>query len=268
MTAESDKEKIARRFGRMASVYEGVTPIQCSMGNELLDLAIDSLGTRDIRHILELGCGTGRLTRKLIKTFTDARVVAIDLCPEMVTQAAHKLKSDRLELFVADAEEAVVDAEGVYDLIISNATVQWFADPKATLPACCSLLKPGGILAYSTFGPDTFRELQESFDCAYEQAGKEPSSHTVPLLSSGAHGSILPRVRISERTFTQTYEDVRSFLKTIQQTGAAFIPESAHTLSRDVYQRMTEHYTTNFSAAAGGITATYHAIYAIADSTA
>ncbi len=264
MAAMIDKDMLTRRFGRTASVYESVTPVQASMGGRLLDLACKALGRRDIRHVLELGCGTGRLTRKLINTFPEARIIAVDICPEMVTQAAYKLKHDRLELFVADAEEIADEGEGIYDLIISNATIQWFTRPEEVLPAYHKRLKPDGCLALSSFGPDTFRELQAAFVHAYMQASEPAEPHVIDLLTARQFSSLLPGAEVLEEYRIEEFEDVRGFLKSVQRAGAAYQPEAAHTLSRKVYGLMTEYYLENFKTETDRIRATYHLLYILA----
>ena len=72
--------------------------------------------------------------------------------------------------------------EEKWDLIVSNATLQWFHRPVEGLSFARKALSSSGILLMSTFGADTFRELQVSFEKAYEQCGLHfvPHFHPYP----------------------------------------------------------------------------------------
>ncbi len=270
MRPQIDKESLARQFSENAVGYEKITPVQQAMSKELVQLVMESLEGQDVRHVLELGCGTGRLTRRLVRTFPEAQITAIDFCPGMLAQAAYKLSAaakDRVELFVADAELFVQQEKARFDLIIANAVVQWFNQLRETLSAYHQLLKPGGLLALATFGPETFHELNLAFQLADVDLGKAQASRVLPLLSAASYKEIFPGASITEGTRKQKYPDVRSFLRTIQQAGAAYSPPETQPLTRQIYAKMEEHYNRLFAdPEAGHITATYHLIYLLASS--
>ena len=81
MTRQLDKSLIQRHFGENAATYDAVTPVQQSMGRELVGAVGDRWRGDDPKRILELGCGTGALTHTLTARFPTAHIVAIDLAP-------------------------------------------------------------------------------------------------------------------------------------------------------------------------------------------
>ena len=151
------KQGIRRNFARRARSYDRHAGMQRLMAQRLAAAAGDSLA--QARRILEIGCGTGYLTQLLRQANGEARLVALDLDAALVASARRRLEAGagaRVLFMVADGEAPI---RGEYDLIIANATFQWFTHPEETLAALYRSLASGGVLAFSTLGPRTFQEL-------------------------------------------------------------------------------------------------------------
>ena len=214
-----DKALVKKHFSRHAKDYDQYADVQADMAKTLMDLLCGAsrLARFDDRMaILEIGCGTGRLTVELLRRFFGASLTAVDLSPEMIGLARQRVDSDcgaaamrttrpraiegaandadeeadgkgtisgpanRIQWIVGDAEnDAFLDelSGRSFDLIVSGATFQWFVHPAATIRRLARLLKPGGLLAFSTFGPQTFRELRESFRRAERELGLPAVPH-------------------------------------------------------------------------------------------
>jgi malonyl-CoA O-methyltransferase len=255
-----DKQLLATRFDRRAASYDEATPVQAAMGDELLQRALERIGATPVARILELGCGTGRLTRKLINAFPDARITAVDLSARMTAIAATRCPG--VETLVADAEDFIQQAAPGFDLIISNATAQWFSDPAASIRACLRLLAPGGHLALSTFGDQTFRELNEAFRLAYREHGLPDARHASPLPSADYWRTRFPNLDIHHAPRSRTFPDVPTFLRSLQQAGVTHAATNRTVLSRNLLQSMTRHYAANFSTSGSpSVAATYDIIF-------
>ncbi len=162
------KQGIRRNFARRAASYDRHAEMQRLMAHGLVAAAGDSLARAG--RILEIGCGTGYLTNLLRQANGAARLVALDLDAALVAAARRRLGPEAgVAWLVADGETPL---RGSFDLIIANATFQWFTRPADTLAAYHHSLAPGGVLAFSTLGPQTFQELAESLDQA--APGPEP----------------------------------------------------------------------------------------------
>ena len=156
------KQGIRRNFARRAASYDRHAEMQRFMAHGLVAAAGDSLARAG--RILEIGCGTGYLTGLLRQANGAARLVALDLDAALVAAARRRLGPEAgVSWLVADGETSL---RGSFDLIIANATFQWFTRPGETLAAYYRSLAPGGVLAFSTLGPQTFQELAESLDRA------------------------------------------------------------------------------------------------------
>ena len=90
---------------------------------------------------VDLGCGTGELTRRLADTLPESDVVGLDSSPEMLARAAQQarpgLRFERGDLAALD---------GAWDLIFSHAAIQWVEEHEALIPRLLARLRPGGQL--------------------------------------------------------------------------------------------------------------------------
>lgn len=119
------------------------------------------------RDIVDLGCGTGEHTRTLAERFPDARVTGLDSSAEMLAKAnARGLPNLRFE------RGDILDLRGEYDLLFSNAALQWLPDHPALLARLWGHLRPGGVIAVqvpANHDHDSHRLLTET---AEEFAGE------------------------------------------------------------------------------------------------
>lgn len=256
-----DKHLVAKRFGKNSGSYDAVTPVQEAMARHLAETVQQEFANRaGMPSILELGCGTGRLTRMLGERFPGARITSLDISAAMV-DAARKNYPDA-EFLAADAEAFVQEHGQQYDLIVSNAAMQWFHHPQTTLARCRALLSKGGLMAFSTFGNETFQELRNAFSHAYGQAGKPCQTHVGELAGSAFLQCALPDARIEEQRYRREFPDVRTFLRSVQEAGATNSFARTTYIPRTILRDMLAFYESNFrNSQSAGIYCTYHALY-------
>jgi trans-aconitate 2-methyltransferase len=113
---------------------------------------IERIPGRSYKEIVDLGCGTGSLTASLSQRWPEARVVGLDMSPEMLTGAAKLAQPGRLEFEVGD----IATYDRPADLIVSNAALQWLGDHNTLFPRLASLVKPGGVFAVQI--PSSFHQ--------------------------------------------------------------------------------------------------------------
>lgn len=96
---------------------------------------------RDGLRVVDLGCGTGELTRRLADELPGSEVVGIDSSPEMLERAREQAREGlRFEL------GTIEKVEGEWDLVFSHAAIHWVDDQRSLVARLLSLLKPGGQL--------------------------------------------------------------------------------------------------------------------------
>jgi malonyl-CoA O-methyltransferase len=147
--------QIAARFGARAESYEAHAGLQEAVAKRLAGLLPDL----DSPNVLELGCGTGLMSRHLVARYPQGSFVLTDVSPAMIAQCRRNLASaadGRVSYEVMDAGEA--GGRAGLDLIVSSMTLHWLRDSVATLERLRTLLAPGGVLLYAALGPDSFVE--------------------------------------------------------------------------------------------------------------
>ncbi|OLV17858.1 methyltransferase domain-containing protein [Deinococcus marmoris] len=102
---------------------------------------------RDYGDIVDLGCGTGEQTAQLAARFPAARVLGLDSSPEMLARASEHSVSKDSAPNLRFEQGSILDLGGEFDLIYSNAALQWVPDHPALLAQLWSHLRPGGVLA-------------------------------------------------------------------------------------------------------------------------
>ncbi len=103
------------------------------------------LALRGGEHVLDAGCGTGKVTLSLLERVRAAggRVTALDRSVEMTRLARRTLPAD---VRVVAADILGLPFRRTYDLVFSTATLHWVLDPAALYAAVASVLRPGGRL--------------------------------------------------------------------------------------------------------------------------
>ena len=109
-----------------------------------IDLA-NRLEVREAKRILDLGCGTGNSTKILKDKFPDAMVIGADNSDEMLAKA--KKTHPDIEFIHLDVGGDLGEVKGKFDIVFSNACLQWIPNHEILLPKLMSLLRQGGVLA-------------------------------------------------------------------------------------------------------------------------
>jgi malonyl-CoA O-methyltransferase len=149
-----NKQKIKENFSRSAAVYDDHAGLQRQMAGRLAALTACLSPTR----ILDVGCGTGYLAARLARAFPQATVLGLDLAPGMIEVAGQKHQGGNLSFAVGDGESLGLP-RGSFELVVSNASLQWM-EPKKVFSEVSRVLAPGGSFLFSTFGPQTLNELR------------------------------------------------------------------------------------------------------------
>jgi malonyl-CoA O-methyltransferase len=277
----SRNSAVQRQFNRSAISYDTHAHVQRSMANQLARSLAGwkNKGLPSEPSILEIGCGTGALTQIVVNAWPSAKITAIDIAPEMIELASKRFRSaqhpgsrnrpaDRLRFLQADIETwAATAPESSVDIIVSNACFQWLSSPQETLSQLRRMLRPGGLLLFTTFGPDTFREMHEAFNEVYRVNGMEPQRHGLSFASPVQWEILLQESGYSsfncERSIhKEKYASARDFLYSVKGMGASTseaVTIPGHSLRR-LFTDMYQEYENKFSIQ-GGVAATYDLLF-------
>ncbi len=246
-----DKQLVARRFSKAAGTYHEAAVTQQQIACRMMELLRQSLPAGGSLHqVAEIGCGTGFYSRLLQKELHPTRLYLNDICGEMERHCTDVLNEGAVFL-PGDAEQ--IELPSGSDLITSCSTLQWFEYPEAFFKKCSGALRPGGYLAFSTFGEENMREIRRL-------TGKGLHYNSLQTLKSvlAPHFQIL---YAGEELVVQSFNTAWDVLRHVKQTGVNGMEE--HRWGPAAMRYFQEEYTRLFTGA-NGVSLTYHPIYIIA----
>ncbi len=238
-----NKELIKKRFGRKLKEYNENARIQKRMAEKLISM-LSQTKKESPSDILEIGCGTGLLTEYSVNNLSYKTYTAIDIVPDC--EEYIKSINNEIKFVSGDIEEYIVSDNKKYDLIISNAALQWIDDLTDFVEKLTYKLNDGGTLLFSSFGIENFREI-------FFVTGK-----TLNYLSKKQYEEKLEKYKplIEEEAWIMAFKTPQEVLKHIQNTGV-------NALSSEVW---TKRDLINFEKEYNGFcanrpTLTYNPIY-------
>ncbi len=262
-----DKQAVRAAFARAAAHYDAAAVLQREIADRLL-ARLDYMRIAP-HQVLDLGCGTGYATALLARRYPRARVTGVDLAQAM-TRAAQARTLARLPFglgrvlrrsrFVAGDAEALPFANASFDLIFSSLVLQW-CDPDMAFRECRRVLKPGGLFLFTSFGPDTLKELR----AAWRAVDGEAHVHT--FIDMHDLGDALVRAQFADpvmdvEPLTLTYPDVPGVLRDLKAIGAhnAAAARRATLTGKAHFARFVQAYEV-FRRADGRLPASYETVY-------
>ncbi len=164
-------------------------------------------------RILDAGCGTGFGARLMQSHWPDAALTLVDFAPAMLTQTLDTGQ----HRCVADIE-ALPFCDASFNLWWSSLSIQW-CDTGRVFTEAHRVLQPNGLLAVSTLGTDTFKELRQAFSAV------DNYQHTLTFTTPEEIYKVLFNlgfrdIHIQCKTFTLHYPDLKMLLRAVKDVGA------------------------------------------------
>lgn len=258
-----DKRAVRRSFDRASATYDGADVLQREVGERLLK-HLDPIRLEPAA-LVDLGCGTGALFEPLQARFPGSRLVGVDLAQSMLARAARRtpawrrlLRRPGAHLVCADAERLPL-ATGATQLVFSNLALQW-CDPRSVFAEAARVLQPAGLFLFSTFGPDTLKELRAAF------ARADGLEHVNTFIDMHDLGDLLVHAGFADpvmemELITLEYSTVEALLRDLKAIGAhnSLPGRPRGLLGRNRWRRMVDSYEA--LRREGALPATYEVIY-------
>jgi malonyl-CoA O-methyltransferase len=219
-----DKRQVRRAFEQAAATYDAAAVLQhevCGRALERLDYI-----RLEPAAILDAGSGTGNAFAGLSKRYPRARIVALDIASSMLARGRSRQTKWKSLLsrrpwpaaVCGDIEQLPLAAASV-GMVWSNLALQWARDLQQALGEMHRVLAPGGVLMFSTFGPDTLKELRGAY------VGTDRHTHVNRFIDMHDIGDMLVKAGFADpvmdmEVFTLTYADVRELMHDLKAIGA------------------------------------------------
>jgi malonyl-CoA O-methyltransferase len=212
-----DRPALRRAFERAAPGYDQAAFLQTEVRSRLL--ARLDYTTLEPAVIVDLGCATGQGSRALKDRYPRARVIALDLAPAMLREARRRQSLFRRFARVCGDARQLPLATASVDLLFANLLLPWCADLDAVFTECRRVLRPRGLLNFSTLGPDTLWELRAAWAAAdggvHVNAFTDMHDLGDGLLRAGLADAVLDVERM-----TLTYREVGGLMRELKASGA------------------------------------------------
>jgi malonyl-CoA O-methyltransferase len=263
-----DKKLIRQSFDAAADHYDDVAVLQREVGSRLIErLEVIKFTPR---VIVDVGAGTGFISRELEKFYKSSWVLSLDLALRMLQVA--KSRNGWINKWFGKQEYVCGDAESLpfadnsVDLIFSNLTLQWCGELEKVFAEFRRILKPEGLLLFSSFGPDTLKELRQSWHVADSESVDNELTHVNDFIDMHDIGDALLRAGLSDPVMDVdyiklTYTDVYQLMKELKALGAHNVATTRrHSLTgktrlKNMIAAYEEHREDNL------LPATYEVVY-------
>ena len=228
-----DPRAVRRHFARAAPTYDASAVLQREVGARMME-RLDLVRLAPAL-ILDAGCGTGEALPELAARYPQSRRVALDVALPMLDAARARIHAGRSLVarllsplggripgspsLVCGDLAALPFAGGRFELVWSNLALQWVGDLPRAIGELHRVLEVGGFLAFTTFGPDTLKELRAAF------AAVDGHPHVARFTDMHDIGDMLVQTGFADpvmqmEMLTLTYPDARSLARDLRAIGA------------------------------------------------
>jgi len=241
-----DKRLLRSSFERAAATYDSAAVLQ----REVCGRVIERLDYIKIepRVVLDAGSGTGRALPELARRYPQAHLIALDIALAMLLRGRapwwKKLPGvRRSSTSVCGDIEFLPLADGSVDLLWSNLALQWVNDIRQTFAGMWRALAPGGLLMFTTFGPDTLKELRSAYRSAdgYTHVNGFVDMHDLGdiMVHSGFADPVMDMEYL-----TLSYAQVRDLMRDLKAIGAHNVTRGRPTglSGKAAFTRVVENY--------------------------
>ncbi|MFZ2314402.1 MAG: methyltransferase domain-containing protein [Gammaproteobacteria bacterium] len=204
------KEKIQQCFDKSYNTYDQYSYPQQMIGSHLIEKLVNF--EKSANSIIDLGCGTGLVTKNLADLFAYQDFTAIDLSDALISKARDRFQSYKITCLQQDFEDINLPASS-QDLVFSNMALHWSSDFSKMFYSINKMLKTGGLIAFTIPTQGTFQELQ----------GSKNDFLNIPDVISKINAACFDIIECSEGNLKIGFNDWKSALKSIKATGANYL---------------------------------------------
>lgn len=260
----TSKQQVAAAFSRAASTYDSVADFQRAVGTRLLSLLPAAAGNASatqlqVQQWLDIGCGTGHFCEHLQQRWPRAQGLGLDLAKGMLHVARTRCPS--LSYICADAEHLPLQ-DNSQDVIFSNLALQWCDDFSQVLSEAKRVLKPAGVLLFSSVADGSLAELRDSWR-AVDKAAHVNTFRPLSLYQDLTAACGLQVLDVHCHTHIYHYAKVRELTHELKHLGADHLQagRGQGLVGRQGLQRLLDAYEDYRQSQ--GLPATWQVVYGV-----
>ena len=261
-----DKRQLRIAFERAAASYDQAAVLQREICNRMLS-RLDYIKFTP-NAILDAGSGTGYGSRKLAMRYPTSRILAVDIAWSMLVHARVPVAwwkkwlpfpGNRTDYICSDMEQLPLK-DAYVDMVWSNLALQWCNDLKLTIAEAHRVLRNEGLFMFSTFGPDTLKELRHAFQSVdnFQHTSHFIDMHDIGdlLVNNGFATPVMDMEYI-----TLTYDNVEHVMRDLKMIGAHNVTQGRRRslMGKNAWRKAVNQYETLRQE--GKLPATFEVIY-------
>jgi len=233
-----NKKLIRRAFNSATKTYDVAADWQKNVGNILLDY----LKPIQPQHktILDLGAGTGYMTKNLQQQYPDNQYIVLDIAEDMLQFCRQHFNKN--QLICADAETLALSSNSI-DIIVSNMVLHWCRSLTNTLKEQSRILIKGGLLFFSILGPESLLSLKT----AWQHVDHHTHINDFPdvtTIQKACYNSGFSLLHFERHEIQKNYRNVFELMNHLKATGAKNISANKPKglIGKQKIQHLNEQY--------------------------
>lgn len=252
-------QRVRQDFNGAAQAYDREAGLQWRVAEALMRTVSPLLGEQ--ARVLDVGAGTGFLPQ--LAAGRAWRWVLVDIAQDMLAQA--RAKELVLEGCVVADIHALPLGAAVFDAVVSSLAFQWVNDPVGVLEQLRAVMKPQGVLAFATFGPETLKELREAFAYADPQQVRVNQFSAAEEWREALASAGFGEVRCEIVPYVETYPSLQGLVGHLRAIGATHkeAGRSKHLAGQQRFVRAEAYYQERF-AVPEGVMASWEVVQVVA----
>lgn len=183
---------------------------------------ISSIDLKEVNRIIDIGCGPGNSTEQLLKRWKNAEIIGIDNSYNMIKQAKKRLPQTKF--IQCDASQELTEL-GTYDLIFSNAAIQWMPNHRELLNKFFGMIGRGGALAIQIPDVSNMGIQKAMEETAMDKRWKDKFNYESPLIYDKAEfyydicSDLSEEIYLWETYYYHVMEGYSSIIEWYKSTG-------------------------------------------------
>lgn len=263
MQSTSTKPNVAKCFSKAAKTYDLHAAMHATIADKLLTFLPLKDNIQNNLRCLEIGCGTGILTKKILELIPSMQLLALDISHGMLGAAKDKI-GDHANFKLMTADFLKFQEPFCFDLIASSAALHWIKPIEKTILKAYQYLNQNGKFLFSLMIEGTLPELHHSLAQTAPNKNTRPSLPKRKDILSALNAAKFKIINTQDEALSLFYPNAQSFISSLHEQGVN-VTNRESVLTKQELKKLLTYYDSNYYINNRGIVATYNIMYCLAE---